>query len=205
MIFLNVSCQSPATRPDTIVIESSTVRPSINLNSSAQIFSMKDFSRATAIVVKHKNGKTYLLTAHHACVDDDNKTYPLMMVRIGKKFTTARVLKFHPKLDLCLLEANTIIGEEAKIAENVKLGEEVYSFGNPLGMEDILTKGIVAKIEDSEFILSDTEITFGSSGGPLFNTKGELVGLCIERYYGISLSRFISYEALQKWLKESRI
>lgn len=65
------------------------------------------------------------------------------------------------------------------IAEQIpEIGEDVFAIGNPLGLEHTLSKGIISQYrDDQKLIQTTTEITHGSSGGPLINMKGEVVGI----------------------------
>lgn len=59
-----------------------------------------------------------------------------------------------------------------------KVGEDVFAIGNPEGLEHTLSKGIVSSYRDNRRIIqTTTEITHGSSGGPLFNMRGEVIGI----------------------------
>jgi hypothetical protein len=55
-------------------------------------------------------------------------------------------------------------------------GERVFTIGSPLNQRKIVTSGVVSKIEPHA-IISDVTINHGNSGGPLFNSLGEVVGL----------------------------
>lgn len=55
-------------------------------------------------------------------------------------------------------------------------GEKVFTIGSPLSQRKIMSTGIVGKLEDRA-IISDIHIDHGSSGGPLFNSLGAVVGL----------------------------
>ena len=58
------------------------------------------------------------------------------------------------------------------------VGEEVFTIGNPQGLENTLSSGIVSAYrENGNLIQTTTEITHGSSGGPLINMRGEVVGI----------------------------
>lgn len=59
-----------------------------------------------------------------------------------------------------------------------QIGEDVFAIGNPRGLESTLSKGIISGFRDKrQYIQTTTEITHGSSGGPLLNMKGEVVGI----------------------------
>jgi len=58
------------------------------------------------------------------------------------------------------------------------IGEDVFAIGNPRGLASTLSKGIISGFRDKrQYIQTTTEITHGSSGGPLLNMKGEVVGI----------------------------
>ncbi len=63
-------------------------------------------------------------------------------------------------------------------AGDPEIGEDVFAIGNPYGLEHTLSKGIVSGYRDNrKLIQSSAEITHGSSGGPLLNMRGEVVGI----------------------------
>ncbi len=62
--------------------------------------------------------------------------------------------------------------------KNLDIGDDVFAIGNPKGLEQTLSKGIVSGYrENNQIIQTTAEITHGSSGGPLFNMQGEVVGI----------------------------
>jgi serine protease Do len=72
----------------------------------------------------------------------------------------------------------------AKIASYVpEIGENVFAIGNPEGFSKTLSNGIISGYRPSKsfgenfYIQTNTAITHGSSGGPLFNSKGEVIGI----------------------------
>ena len=59
-----------------------------------------------------------------------------------------------------------------------KIGDEVFTIGNPKGLTQTLSTGIVSSYRDgNNFIQTTAEITHGSSGAPLFNKYGEVIGI----------------------------
>lgn len=66
-------------------------------------------------------------------------------------------------------------------AEKLEAGQSVFAIGNPLGLERSLTQGVISTTQRNfdglTYIQTDTPINPGNSGGPLFNTKGEIIGI----------------------------
>src|SRR5581483_11602565 len=65
--------------------------------------------------------------------------------------------------------------------EDVNVGDGVFAVGNPLGLERSVSQGIVSNrhrnIEGQVYLQTDAAINPGNSGGPLFNLRGEVVGV----------------------------
>jgi serine protease Do len=65
--------------------------------------------------------------------------------------------------------------------EGIMVGQPVFAIGNPMGMEQTMTEGVISTAQRSmdglTYIQTDTAINPGNSGGPLFNTKGEVIGI----------------------------
>ncbi|MFO0679533.1 MAG: trypsin-like peptidase domain-containing protein [Polyangiaceae bacterium] len=92
-----------------------------------------------------------------------------------------------PKLDLAVLEiegAKNLPGLSLGSSEDLRVGEYVVAIGNPFGLGNTVTMGIVsakgrvigAGMYD-DFIQTDASINPGNSGGPLFNLRGQVVGI----------------------------
>lgn len=58
-----------------------------------------------------------------------------------------------------------------------KIGEDVFAIGSPQGLENSLTKGAISGFRNYNRIQIDATIDHGSSGGPLFNLQGEVIGI----------------------------
>lgn len=66
-------------------------------------------------------------------------------------------------------------------ADTIAVGETVFAIGNPLGLERTMTQGVVSTVSRNfaglTYIQTDTPINPGNSGGPLFDTRGQVVGI----------------------------
>jgi len=65
--------------------------------------------------------------------------------------------------------------------DNNAVGEEVFAIGNPIGLERSLSRGVISTARRNQdgigYIQTTTEINPGNSGGPLFNSRGEVIGV----------------------------
>ena len=99
----------------------------------------------------------------------------------GAKATPATLKAGDPDKDLCLLTAPGLTAKPARLgqAARLKVGEPVYAVGAPQGLELSLSEGIVSQLRGGPPPLIQTTVAIspGSSGGGLFNAKGELVGI----------------------------
>lgn len=125
----------------------------------------------------------YILTNDHVVKDADEIKVKLSD---GREYD-GEVRGLDPKLDLALIKIEA--GENLPVAElgeseSLKVGEWVMAIGNPFGLEQTVTVGIVSAKGRvigagpyDNFIQTDASINPGNSGGPLFNVRGEVVGI----------------------------
>lgn len=158
----------------------------------ASFFSLKaieTYNLGTGVIIA-KEG--YVLTNYH--VSGNKLTRCYVTLEDGKEYT-AKVVWTDENLDLSILKIETT--REVDCAElgdddSLKIGQEVYAIGNPLGAEfqKTVTHGIISgldrtiKIEDEnnssymeELIQTDASINAGNSGGPLINSEGKVIGI----------------------------
>ena len=99
-----------------------------------------------------------------------------------------RILALHPLRDLALLQLDAEelpAGFPAPVVLNerddLRVGDLVFAVGNPLGLERSVTQGIVSSVTrrmgNLRMIQTDAAVNPGNSGGPLFNARGEVVGV----------------------------
>ncbi len=104
----------------------------------------------------------------------------------------AKVLGADPKTDIAVLKIDaqdlpTVVLAPAK--QPPQVGEWVLAIGSPFGFENTVTAGVVSAVgrslhDDSAvpFIQTDVAVNPGNSGGPLFNTRGEVIGINSQIY-----------------------
>ena len=124
----------------------------------------------------------YIVTNNHVVDGADELTVTLN----DNKEYSARIIGADKTTDLALIKIDGKNLPAITIAnsDNVKVGEWVLAVGNPLGLNNTVTAGIIsAKARTlgansvESFIQTDAAINAGNSGGALVNTRGELVGI----------------------------
>ncbi len=148
----------------------------------------KDFDRPTerkasslgsGFIIK-ENG--IVITNNHVIANAED-----ILIRVGDKEYKAEVIGADPYMDLAVLKMKTkdkfkpvSFGDSSK----ARVGDWVVAIGNPFGLGGTVTSGIISarnrqigltRYED--FIQTDASINQGNSGGPLFNLKGEVIGV----------------------------
>jgi len=130
----------------------------------------------------------YVLTNNHVIDEADE----ILATLLNKKTYKARLIGTDPKLDLALLR---IRDDEGKTppdllplvlgnSDVVRIAEPVFAVGNPFGLQHTVTTGIISAKNRTiglgpldNFLQTDASINPGNSGGPLFNFKGEVIGM----------------------------
>ncbi|MDE2212162.1 MAG: DegQ family serine endoprotease [Betaproteobacteria bacterium] len=129
----------------------------------------------------------YILTNSHVVQGADE----VMVTLQDKREFKAKVVGFDRKTDVAVLKIDTTGLPTVKIGDpsKAKVGEWVVAIGSPFGFESSVTKGIISAKGRSlpqetlvPFIQTDVPINPGNSGGPLFNMKGEVIGINSQIY-----------------------
>lgn len=124
----------------------------------------------------------YIVTNNHVVDGADELTVTL---NENSKEYSARIIGADKTTDLALIkiDAKNLPAIAIANSDDVKVGEWVLAVGNPLGLNNTVTAGIVsAKARSmgqgvSSMIQTDAAINQGNSGGALVNTRGELIGI----------------------------
>jgi len=129
------------------------------------------------------NSDGYILTNNHVVgqADEVEVTMP------NGETHRATVVGTDPLSDLAVIQVKSSKLPAAKLGDSseLRVGEWVVAAGNPFGLTDTITAGIVSAkgrsnmriAEYEDFIQTDAAINPGNSGGPLVNLKGEVVGI----------------------------
>jgi V8-like Glu-specific endopeptidase len=157
----------------------------------AEIF--KDMSPAVVSITVQSDGygkgggtgfiidKTGIVVTNHHVIDGAKKVWVKLLD--GKWASDVEILTSDSSQDLAVLRITTDQGLHLVglgDSDGVQVGERAISIGNPLGLEHTLTDGLVSArrtIEGRKMIQMSTPISPGNSGGPLFNLRGEVIGV----------------------------
>ncbi|MBT8437846.1 MAG: DegQ family serine endoprotease [Gammaproteobacteria bacterium] len=138
-------------------------------------------SAGSGVVIDAGDG--YVMTNYHVIKDADEVRVSLVD---GRAFA-AEILGSDPALDIAILKIKADGLTEVPLADSgeIEVGDFVVAIGNPFGLGQTVTTGIVSALGRSglglegyeNFIQTDASINPGNSGGALVNLSGELVGI----------------------------
>ncbi|WP_034912437.1 serine endoprotease DegP [Erwinia sp. 9145] len=128
--------------------------------------------------------KGYVVTNNHVV---DKATKIQVQLSDGRKYD-AKVIGKDPRSDIALIqlnEAKNLTAIKMADSDDIKVGDYTVAIGNPYGLGETVTSGIVSalgrsglNVENYEnFIQTDAAINRGNSGGALVNLNGELIGI----------------------------
>ena len=104
----------------------------------------------------------------------------------GTPFSAA-VVHVEPALDVALLEPGAAATRLLTLSDDIRVGQSVIAIGNPSGgMPNSVTRGIVSGVgsrEGAVWIQTDAAVNPGNSGGPLLNTRGEVIGINMKKLF----------------------
>ncbi len=128
------------------------------------------------------DSKGTVVTNNHVISGADD-----ILVRVGDKEYKAKVIGADPYMDIAVLKMSTKDRFEPVSfgdSDKARVGDWAVAIGNPFGLGGTVTAGIIsARNRDinltryDDFIQTDASINQGNSGGPLFNLKGEVIGI----------------------------
>jgi serine protease Do len=136
------------------------------------------------------NEDGYLITNFHVIEGETQISIEVFQQRNGqlerKSYKQVRIVAMNKFGDVALLKVDekdapkfscVTLGD----ADNLAVGERVFAIGSPLGLERTVTEGIVStktrQMQGDLYLQTTAQINPGNSGGPLFNLRGEAVGV----------------------------
>jgi len=138
-------------------------------------------SLGSGVIVDAKKG--YIITNNHVIAKADKITVTL---RNGKQYT-AKVIGADEESDIAVIQikADDLTAVPMSDSESLRVGDFVVAIGNPFGLGQTVTSGIISALGRSglgiesyeDFIQTDASINPGNSGGALVNLHGELIGI----------------------------
>ena len=139
----------------------------------------KASSLGSGFIIK-ENG--IVITNNHVIANAED-----ILVRVGEKEFKAEVVGADPYMDIAVLKMDTkdkFTTVKFGDSDKARVGDWAVAIGNPFGLGGTVTAGIIsARNRDinltryDDFIQTDASINQGNSGGPLFNLKGEVIGI----------------------------
>jgi len=161
------------------------------------------------------NEDGYLITNFHVIEGETQIAVEVYQQRNGQLERSAykqiRIIAMNKFQDLALLKiddkdaprfSRVMLGD----AESLAVGERVFAIGSPLGLERTVTEGIVStktrEFQGALYLQTTTQINPGNSGGPLFNMRGEVIGVTnMKLAFGEGLGFAIPIELVKYFLK----
>ncbi|MBI4834034.1 MAG: trypsin-like peptidase domain-containing protein [Planctomycetes bacterium] len=125
----------------------------------------------------------YILTNYHVVGGADE----IKVILADKREFKGKVIGGDEMTDLAVvrIKAKNLIPAAMGDSDSTKIGEWVVAIGNPFGLDNTVTSGIISARREAfnvsgkgnDFIQTDAAINPGNSGGPLVNLKGEVIGI----------------------------
>jgi serine protease Do len=124
----------------------------------------------------------HILTNHHVVANMDKIQVQLTDGRV----VPAQLIGTDEQTDIAVLKISADKIEPLRLgdSDDVRVGQMVFAVGNPFGLQETVTQGIISAkgrraMADSgvEFLQTDAAVNQGNSGGPLINLKGEIIGI----------------------------
>ncbi len=141
--------------------------------------SAKSTSLGSGVIVS-KEG--HILTNHHVVA---GMTEIRVQLTDGRNLSAA-LIGSDPATDIAVLQIEAKNVEPLSLGESddLRVGQQIFAVGNPYGLEESVTRGIISAkgrqtTSDSaiEHIQHDAAVNQGNSGGPLLNVRGEVIGI----------------------------
>jgi S1-C subfamily serine protease len=175
---------TPARSPTTAEIYTALAPSIVSIESAHSDPAGDDTGTGTGVIV---NADATILTALHVV----NGASSIRVTFADGTSSAATIMAADPSMDIAILGPSTLpeIIVPAVLGGGVAVGDPVVAIGNPLGLTRTTTSGVVSGLDRvansreggrlSGLIQFDAAVNPGSSGGPLLNGRGEIVGIVV--------------------------
>jgi len=166
---------------------------------------LDDVYCGTGILIK----KNFVLTSYHVVSEFQNMEIEFN----SRQKCIGQLVAFDEEQDLALIELETmktIPQKDMKLGMKCFVGQTVYAFGSPLGLNYSVSHGIVSNdyrgFDGMKVFQIDAPVNNGNSGGAVINSKGELIGIvqfkCENQNDGLGFASCI--QMIKKFLEENK-
>ena len=193
LIFLASCVQSANNLPhgvrNTFVKIEKTI--SVMICSKGQCTQDKAEIMGSGVVVGSRQGGAYVLTAAHVCESQSMVAFPFILeytidiqtVDLQEKRYKSEIINMDPQLDTCILFTHKLKGPVTKISRRPpRIGDRVYNVAAPANIfykntVPILEGFFAGNIKERDVAIYSIPAAGGSSGSPIFNSSGYLIGM----------------------------
>ncbi len=170
-------------------LKETTVKEAVERVSEAVVLVKTPSGLGSGFIIREDG---HIITNSHVVQGEAQITVTVFRMKDGqfekKQFEKVKLVAVNPEVDLALLKIDDeeLKGETLKKVtlgniDTLKVGQTVFAVGAPQGMERSVSQGIVS-IKNREqggmvYIQTTAALNPGNSGGPLFNSKGEVIGV----------------------------
>jgi len=177
-----------------IVIVLSIITTSFPALASAQDVASRAFPSVVLLIMRDANrqplslGSGFFVNANtvatNAHVIEGAASGTVRIVGRETKYAIEGTVGVDERRDIVLLRIRDVVGTPIGLADSstVCVGDQVYAIGNPLGLEGTMSQGIVSGIRtigEDRLIQMTAPVSPGSSGGPVLNAQGGVVGVAV--------------------------
>ncbi len=195
----------------TATLEPTTIERNVERFGEAVVMVSSPAGQGSGFII---NEKGHLITNYHVIAGET-----LIKVTVFHKavsgfeqqvYKKVRIVAFNPFADLALLKIeqadqpfqHVVLGQSDQVAA----GQTCFAIGNPLGLTRTVSQGIVSNThrdyDGQLYVQTTTDINPGNSGGPLFNLKGEVIGVTSMGYLFLGGLNFaIPVDAVQRFIE----
>jgi serine protease Do len=165
----------------------SSVRDLVNEYGSAVVQVRTPAGLGSGFII---NSDGFLMTNFHVTEGETQISVEVYFQKNGQLerriFKNVKIIALNKFADLALLKIedkdapkfqSVVLGD----ADNMAVGDRVFAIGSPLGLERTVTEGMLStktrELEGELYLQTTAQINPGNSGGPLFNMRGEVIGV----------------------------